>query len=256
MTRSSSLSAVEGSGAAPARSYSAPLWTSSVASPPASRIMFGSPSGHVSACSVHPQYSSSDSPFQAKTGMPFGSSAVPSAPTTTAAAAWSCVEKMLQLHQRTSAPRAASGSMRAAGGGERLEGARGRDRQGQRAGDARAGERLGVAVLLAQGHQARHLVLGERDLVPAVGGEREVGDLEVLLRLGGGGAHASPRCQGSCAAAAKSFSCLSCSQRSQSLAGTSSGRSGSASNHASTASRSSSSRRRRSANPTSPRPIS
>src|SRR3954447_7496792 len=114
ITRSSSLSAVEGSGAAPARSYSAPLWTSSVASPPSSRIMFGSPSGHVRACSVHHQYSSRLSPFQAKTGMPFGSSAVPSGPTTTAAAAWSCVEKMLQLHQRTSAPSAASVSMRTA----------------------------------------------------------------------------------------------------------------------------------------------
>ena len=71
MIRCSSLSAVEGSGTAPAASYSTPWWTSSVASPPSSRIMFGpSPSGHVSACSVHHQYSSSVSPFQAKTGMP------------------------------------------------------------------------------------------------------------------------------------------------------------------------------------------
>ena len=61
--------------------------------------------------SVHHQYSSSDSPFQAKTGTPFGSSTVPSGPTTTAAAASSCVEKMLQLAQRTCAPRATSVSM-------------------------------------------------------------------------------------------------------------------------------------------------
>ena len=61
----------------------------------------------VSACSVHHQYSSRVSPFQAKTGMPWGSSGVPSGPTAIAAAAWSWVEKMLQLAQRTCAPSAA-----------------------------------------------------------------------------------------------------------------------------------------------------
>ena len=67
--------------------------------------MFGPASpGQVSICSVHHQYSSSVSPFQAKTGTPLGSSGVPCGPTTTAAAAWSCVEKMLQEAQRTSAP--------------------------------------------------------------------------------------------------------------------------------------------------------
>ncbi len=67
--------------------------------------------GQVSACSVHHQYSSSDSPFQAKTGMPEGASGVPVGPTAIAAAAWSCVEKMLQLAQRTRAPSATSVSM-------------------------------------------------------------------------------------------------------------------------------------------------
>ena len=43
--------------------------------------------------------------------MPFGSSGVPSGPTATAAAAWSWVEKMLQLAQRTSAPSATSVSI-------------------------------------------------------------------------------------------------------------------------------------------------
>ena len=106
MIRSSSLSAVAGSGTSPAFSYSAPLWTSSVASPPSSRIMFGPFAVRpVSACSVHHQYSSSVSPFQAKTGMP--ASAI-------AAAAWSWVEKMLQEAQRTSAPRATSVSIRTA----------------------------------------------------------------------------------------------------------------------------------------------
>src|SRR3954451_5968738 len=112
ITRNSSESAPPGSGTAPAFSYSVPLWTSSVASPPSSRIMFGPlPSGHTSVCSMHHQYSSSDSPFHAYTGTPFGSSGVPSGPTTAAAAAWSCVEKMLQLAQRTSAPRLVSVSI-------------------------------------------------------------------------------------------------------------------------------------------------
>src|SRR3954468_15465354 len=112
ITRNSSESAPAGSGTAPARSYSVPLCSSRVASPPSSRIMFGPfPSGHTSVCSMHHQYSSSVSPFHAYTGTPFWSSGVPSGPTTAAAAAWSCVEKMLQLAQRTSAPRLVSVSI-------------------------------------------------------------------------------------------------------------------------------------------------
>ncbi len=65
-------------------------------------------------CSVHHQYSSSVSPFHAKTGMPRGSLGVPVGPTATAAAAWSCVLKMLQLAQRTSAPSSTSVSIRTA----------------------------------------------------------------------------------------------------------------------------------------------
>ena len=60
---------------------------------------------------MHHQYSSSVSPFQANTGTPLGSSTVPSGPTATAAAAWSWVEKMLQLAQRTRAPSATRVSM-------------------------------------------------------------------------------------------------------------------------------------------------
>ena len=68
-------------GTAPAFSNSTPLWTSRVASPPSSRIMFGPlPSGQVSICSVHHQYSGSVSPFQAKTGTPAGASTVPFGP--------------------------------------------------------------------------------------------------------------------------------------------------------------------------------
>ncbi len=69
--------------------------------------MFGPvPPGQFTICSVHHQYSSSVSPFQANTGTPCGLSTVPLGPTTTAAAAVSCVEKMLQEAQRTSAPSA------------------------------------------------------------------------------------------------------------------------------------------------------
>src|SRR5580692_2265106 len=94
----SSASSSRTAGTSPAASNSAPLCTSMVASPPSSSSMFGPSSpGQVSACSVHHQYSSRVSPFQAKTGTPFGSSVVPSGPTATAAAAWSWVEKMLQL---------------------------------------------------------------------------------------------------------------------------------------------------------------
>src|SRR3984957_4954133 len=70
----SSVSSSAADGTAPASSYSAPLCTSMVASPPSSRIISGpalrpASSGQVSAWSVHHQYSSSVSPFQAKTGM-------------------------------------------------------------------------------------------------------------------------------------------------------------------------------------------
>ncbi len=113
-TPNSSESAVVGSGTAPTFSYSTPLWTSRVASPPSSRIMVGPCPGHNRARSVHHQYSSSVSPFQANTGTPAGLSTVPVGPTATAAAAWSWVEKMLQLAHRTSAPSAVSVSMRTA----------------------------------------------------------------------------------------------------------------------------------------------
>ena len=62
----------------------------------------GLAAGQRSTCSVHHQYSSRVSPFQAKTGTPAGRSTVPCGPTATAAAAWSWVEKMLHW---PSAPR-------------------------------------------------------------------------------------------------------------------------------------------------------
>src|ERR1700730_18963781 len=87
---SGSLSGLN-AGTFPAFSNSAPLCTTSVASPPSSTIDVGPlPSGHSSASLVHHQYSSSDSPFQANTGVPLGSCTVPPVsgrPTTAAAAA-------------------------------------------------------------------------------------------------------------------------------------------------------------------------
>ena len=120
---------------------------------------------------MHHQYSSRVSPFQANTGTPLGESTVPSGPTATAAAAWSWVEKMLQLTQRTWAPSAVSVSMSTAvwmvmwsepvmrapaSGLESVNSAR-------------------------QRHQAGHLDLGQLDLLAAPRGEREVGDLEVRV---------------------------------------------------------------------------
>ena len=48
----------------------------------------------------------------------------------------------------------------------------------QRAHDLRAGERLLALVLAAQRHQARHLVLGETDLLASEFGQGDIGDLE------------------------------------------------------------------------------
>merc|ERR1719310_807581 len=105
----SALSVVAGSGREPflakRPSYLRPSCRSRVASPPSSTIWsMPSPSGQLSDLSVHHQYSSRVSPFHAKT------LAVPAR--TMAAAAWSCVEKMLHDTQRTSAPRLSSVSMR------------------------------------------------------------------------------------------------------------------------------------------------
>merc|ERR1719326_2028241 len=92
-----------GSGSVPSLAYAAshslPLCISSVASPPSS-TSWSQPSepGTVNICSVHHQYSSSVSPFQANT--------VDVPALAMAAAAWSCVLKMLQEAQRTLAPKA------------------------------------------------------------------------------------------------------------------------------------------------------
>ena len=164
------LVAEAGSGATPVFSASRPRWTSRVASPPSSRIMLANlPPGQIRICWVHHQYSSSDSPFQAKTGTPARG-----------------VDGALGA-DRDGGGRVVLGGEDVAGGpadlgaerDQRLDEDRGLDRHVQRAGDARAGERLLGAVALPHRHQAGHLVLGELDLGATEVGEGEVGDLEV-----------------------------------------------------------------------------
>ncbi len=179
--RHSWLESAAASGTRPASSYSRPLCTRRVASPPSSRIRLGpvqsAPAAAASALQskiwvVHHQYSSSVSPFQAKTGTPAGASTRSRRPTATAAAASSWVEKMLQLAQRTCAPSATRVSMSTAVCTVMCSD------PAMRA----PFERLLRAVLLAQRHQARHLVLGQPDLVATRLGEGEVGDLEGVAR--------------------------------------------------------------------------
>merc|ERR1719230_2220947 len=114
----SALSVLSGFGFSPDSSnffsQATPSWISKVASPPSSTIRLGPTLGsaspfslyQVKAYRVHHQYSAKVSPFQANTAEVLASAI--------AAAASSCVEKMLQEHQRTSAPRAAKVSMRTA----------------------------------------------------------------------------------------------------------------------------------------------
>src|SRR5205823_13629088 len=120
----------------------------------------------------------------------------------------------------------------------------------QRAQAPRARQRLLVGGLPPGGHQPGQLVLRQPDLLASELGQLQVGDLEIGLH--GGGAHlvSVPAAQ----AAASSFSCLSCSKRSQSAALTCSGRWGSDRSHVSTASRSAPSDSRRAANAISDSP--
>ena len=175
-------------GTNPAASNSAPRCTSSVASPPSSRIMFGPPpSGQRRTCSVHHQYSSSVSPFQAYTGTPCGGVGRAVGP------------------DRDGGGGVVLGGVDVARGpadlGAELD--EGLDEHGrldghvQGAGDPGSRQRLARAELGAHRHEAGHLVLGEADLVAAELSQGQVGDLEVGGRFRGQGArlrHGAPRC--------------------------------------------------------------
>jgi hypothetical protein len=82
--------------------------------------------------------------------------------------------------------------------GQRLDQHRRLDGHVERAGDAGALEGLPFSVLLAHGHEARHLGLGDRDLLAAPLGEADVLDDVVLagfgkLQSGGVLRHDGPR---------------------------------------------------------------
>ena len=68
---------------------------------------------------------------------------------------------------------------------QRLDQYGGLDRHMERAGDARALERLVVTIAFLQRHQARHFGFGNGNLVAAIIGKREIGD-DIIL---GGGCH-------------------------------------------------------------------
>ena len=183
MTLHSSLSVVSGSGTLPAFSNSTPLWISSVASPPSSTIWLGPwPSPKSRARSVHHQYSSRVSPFQAKTGMPAGS--------------FDRARSGADRHGGGGVVLRAEDVARApphlgAQGGQRLDQHGGLDRHVQAAHDPQPLERLLGGVLLADRHQAGHLLLGQHDLLAAPVGQRQVGHFEFKCRGANRRAHPS-----------------------------------------------------------------
>ena len=83
-----------------------------------------------------------------------------------AAAAWSWVENLLQLLQVHLGPELL----------ERLDQHGRLDGHVQAAGDAGAGQRLRLAVLPPQGHQAGHLSFGKLDLLAAPIGQGKISD--------------------------------------------------------------------------------
>ena len=154
-----------GRGTAPAASNSTPLWTSRVASPPSSTIMFGPcPSPKSNSCVGAPpvllQGLALPGEHRGAAGLLDGAVG----PTTTAAAASSWVEKMLQDTQRTWAPSATRVSMSTAVWTVMCsEPATRAPASGWACGE-----------LAPDRHQAGHLVFGQAHLVPAGLGQRQV----------------------------------------------------------------------------------
>ena len=177
---SGSLSGLN-AGTFPAFSNSTPLCTSSVASPPSSTISVGpEPSGHMSASPVHHQYSSSVSPFHAKTGVPFG--------IRDRAARFGTADDhgrggvILGREDVARDPADVGAEL-----GQRLDEHGRLNRHVQAAHDPGAGERTLALVALAQRHQAGHFLLGQPHFLAAELGQRQVLDLERLAaRLRGG----------------------------------------------------------------------
>ena len=208
MTANSSLSAVAGSGTAPAFSNSTPLCTSSVASPPSSRIMFGpSPVGPASA------------PARCTTSTPRASR--PSRRTPGCRRAGDRGRGVVLGGEDVARRPAHLGAER----DERLDQHRGLDRHVQRAGDARARERLRVARTRSRSaiRPGISCSASSISLRPNSASERSA-TLKSVVQVGRGhrvsmsgvGGRSGPRRR----AAAW---CFSCSQRSQSRRGTSLG---------------------------------
>ena len=122
---------------------------------------------------MHHQYSSSVSPFQANTGVPFGIGR--------GAAALGPADHdrrggvILGREDVARHPAHVGAEV-----GERLDEHRRLNRHVQAAHDARAGERILALVPLAERHQSGHLLLGQAHLLAAELGEREVLHLERL----------------------------------------------------------------------------
>ena len=148
-----------------------------VASPPSSRIMLAlalpvrRPDQDL--LGAPPVLLQASRPSRRRPARPAGRRRCRCGPTTTAAAAWSWVEKMLQEAQRTSAPSATRVSIRTAVWIVMCS----------EPAIFAPGERLALGVALTHRHQAGHLVLGEGDLGPAEVGQGQVCDLEVHLLL-------------------------------------------------------------------------
>ena len=135
--------------------------TSMVASPPSSRIMLG-----CAALPIH--HAVGEVPVFLQRLALVREHGMPAL--AMAAAAWSCVEKMLHLTQRTSAPSAVSVSISTAVWMVMCSEPA-----------MRAPLSGCVGVFLADGHQAGHLDLGDVDFLAAEVGERNVLDDVVLV---------------------------------------------------------------------------
>ena len=140
-----------------------------VASPPSSRIMLAGSPGQVSICSAAHQYSSRRLALPGEDGHALGL-------LRRAVRADDGRGRRVVLGGEDVARRPADlGAER----DQRLDQHRGLHGHVQRAGDTRALQRQHVGVLAAQRHQARHLVLGQPDLLAAELGQGQVGHLVV-----------------------------------------------------------------------------
>ena len=126
---------------------------------------------------MHHQYSSRVSPFQAKTGMPFG--------TLGRAAGLRTADDHRRRGLILGREDVARGPAHLGTElGQSLDQHRSLHRHVEAAGDPRASQRLLFAILLAQGHQPGHLLFSQNDLFAPGFGQLQVGDLVLEAGLG------------------------------------------------------------------------